>query len=147
MATTAKRPAPNPLRAGLRVGGASEPTVFVIYGASGDLSQRKLLPAIYNLAVRGLLPNRFAVIGYSRSEMDNDAFREFARTAVEKFSRTPVDDHLWQGVRREPPLPVGQLRRGGVQASSASASRRSTPPTGPAGTGSTTSRRPRASSR
>ena len=49
MATTAKRPAPNPLRAGLRVGGASEPTVFVIYGASGDLSQRKLLPAIYNL--------------------------------------------------------------------------------------------------
>jgi hypothetical protein len=51
MATTAKRPAPNPLRAGLRVGGASEPTVFVIYGASGDLSQRKLLPAIYNLAV------------------------------------------------------------------------------------------------
>jgi len=96
MATTAKRPAPNPLRAGLRVGGASEPTVFVIYGASGDLSQRKLLPAIYNLAVRGLLPNRFAVIGYARSEMDNDAFREFARTAVEKFSRTPVDDHLWR---------------------------------------------------
>ena len=96
MATTAKRPAPNPLRAGLRVGGASEPTVFVIYGASGDLSQRKLLPAIYNLAVRGLLPNRFAVIGYARSEMDNDAFREYARTAVEKFSRTPVDDHLWR---------------------------------------------------
>jgi len=96
MATTAKRPAPNPLRAGLRVGGASDPTVFVIYGASGDLSQRKLLPAIYNLAVRGLLPNRFAVIGYSRREMDNDSFREFARTAVEKFSRTPVDDHLWQ---------------------------------------------------
>jgi glucose-6-phosphate 1-dehydrogenase len=97
MATTAKRPAPNPLRSGLRVGGASVPTVFVIYGASGDLSQRKLLPAIYNLAVRGLLPNRFAVIGYARSEMDNDAFRAFARAAVEKFSRTPVDDHLWQG--------------------------------------------------
>jgi len=96
MATTAKRPAPNPLRAGLRVGGASEPTVFVIYGATGDLSQRKLLPAIYNLAVRGLLPNRFAVIGYARSEMDNEAFRDFARAAVEKFSRTPVDDHLWQ---------------------------------------------------
>ncbi len=96
MATTAKRPAPNPLRAGLRVGGASVPTVFVIYGASGDLSQRKLLPAIYNLAVRGLLPNRFAVIGYARSDMDNESFREFARAAVEKFSRTPVDDHLWQ---------------------------------------------------
>ena len=96
MATTAKRPAPNPLRTGLRVGGASEPTVFVIYGASGDLAQRKLLPAIYNLAVRGLLPSRFAVIGYARSEMDNEGFREFARAAVEKFSRTPVDDHLWQ---------------------------------------------------
>jgi len=113
MATTAKRPAPNPLRAGLRVGGASEPTVFVIYGATGDLSQRKLLPAIYNLAVRGLLPNRFAVIGYARSEMDNEAFRDFARAAVEKFSRTPVDDHL-AGVLRDPALPVGGVRRGGV---------------------------------
>ncbi|HYX84212.1 MAG TPA: glucose-6-phosphate dehydrogenase [Gaiellales bacterium] len=96
MATTARRPAENPLRIGLRVGGATEPAVFVIYGASGDLSQRKLLPAIYNLAVRGLLPNRFAVIGYARSEMDDDGFREFARSAVEKFSRTPVDDHLWR---------------------------------------------------
>ena len=115
MATTAKRPGPNPLRAGLRVGGASEPTVFVIYGASGDLSQRKLLPAIYNLAVRGLLPSRFAVVGYARSEMDNDGFREFARAARREVlanagRRPPV-----AGVRRDAPLPVGQLRRGRLQ--------------------------------
>jgi glucose-6-phosphate 1-dehydrogenase len=96
MATTAKRPAPNPLRAGLRAGGATEPAAFVIYGATGDLAQRKLLPAIYNLAVRGLLPNRFAVVGYARSEMTDDEFRAFARAAVERFSRTPVDAHFWE---------------------------------------------------
>jgi glucose-6-phosphate 1-dehydrogenase len=95
MATTAKRPAPNPLRAGLRAGGATEPAAFVIFGATGDLAQRKLLPAIYNLAVRGLLPNRFAVVGYARSEMSDDEFRAFARAAVERFSRTPVDAHFW----------------------------------------------------
>ena len=115
MATTAKRPAPNPLRAGLRVGGASEPTVFVIYGASGDLSQRKLLPAIYNLAVRGLLPNRFAVIGYARSEMDNDDLPRIrphgGREVLANAGRRPP----LAGVRREPALPAGELRRGGVQ--------------------------------
>jgi glucose-6-phosphate 1-dehydrogenase len=95
MTTAAKRPAENPLRVGLRVGGATEPAAFVIFGATGDLAQRKLLPAIYNLAVRGLLPNRFAVVGYARSKMTDDEFRAFARSAVERFSRTPVDGHFW----------------------------------------------------
>ena len=66
------RPEDNPLREGLRVGGASEPALFTIFGATGDLAQRKLLPAIYNLAKRGLLPPRFGVIGYARTDMGDD---------------------------------------------------------------------------
>jgi glucose-6-phosphate 1-dehydrogenase len=85
----------NPLRAGLRLGGASVPAVFVIFGASGDLAQRKLLPAIYNLAVRGLLPPRFAVVGYARTEMSDDEYRNFAKAAIESHSRTPIDEHFW----------------------------------------------------
>ena len=94
------------------MGGASQPTVFVIYGASGDLSQRKLLPAIYNPPSAASC-NRFAVIGYSRSEMDTRPPR-IRRTAVEKFSRTPVDDRLWRAFAQTS-LPGWQLRRGGVK--------------------------------
>ena len=89
------RPADNPLRVGLRVGGASEPTVFTIFGATGDLAQRKLLPGIYNLAVRGLLPAQFALVGYARTDMSDEAFRRFARAAIESHSRTPVDEKFW----------------------------------------------------
>jgi glucose-6-phosphate 1-dehydrogenase len=89
------RPADNPLRVGLRVGGASEPTVFTIFGATGDLAQRKLLPGIYNLAVRGLLPAQFALVGYARTGMSDEAFRRFARAAIESHSRTPVDEKFW----------------------------------------------------
>jgi glucose-6-phosphate 1-dehydrogenase len=85
----------NPLRAGLRAGGATTPTAFVIFGATGDLAQRKLLPAIYNLAVRGLLPPRFALVGYARTEMTDEQFRAFARAAIESHSRTPIDEHFW----------------------------------------------------
>jgi glucose-6-phosphate 1-dehydrogenase len=94
-ATVQQRADANPLWQGLRHGGASIPTAFVIFGATGDLAQRKLLPAIYNLAVRGLLPTRFAVVGFARTEMTDDEFRNFARAAIESHSRTPVDDHFW----------------------------------------------------
>jgi len=77
------------------VGGATEPALFTIFGATGDLSQRKLLPAIYNLAQRGLLPAQFALVGYSRTQMDDASFRRFARAAIEAHSRTPVDDRFW----------------------------------------------------
>ena len=54
----------------------ADPCVLVIFGGTGDLAKRKLLPAIYNLGARGLLPNRFAVVGYARSEMTDDEYRE-----------------------------------------------------------------------
>ena len=91
----AERTLENPLRAGLRVGGATVPAAFVIFGATGDLAQRKLLPAIYNLGRRGLLPARFALVGYARTEMTDDQYRNFCRAAIESHSRTPIDEHYW----------------------------------------------------
>ncbi|HEY0387001.1 MAG TPA: glucose-6-phosphate dehydrogenase [Gaiellales bacterium] len=88
-------PRDNPLREGLRVGGASEPALFTIFGATGDLAQRKLLPALYNLAKRGLLPPRFGVVGYARTEMGDDGFRRFAKAAIEAHSRTEMDERFW----------------------------------------------------
>ena len=62
--------------------------VLVIFGASGDLTKRKLIPALYNLALEKRLPERFAVVGYARSEMTHEAFRDKMRDAVKEFSRT-----------------------------------------------------------
>jgi glucose-6-phosphate 1-dehydrogenase len=71
--------------------------VVVIFGASGDLTKRKLIPALYNLALEKRLPERFAVVGYARSEMSHDAFREKMRQAVKDFSRTGLSDGaLWR---------------------------------------------------
>jgi glucose-6-phosphate 1-dehydrogenase len=67
------------------------PTTMVIFGASGDLAKRKLLPAIYNLAHEGALPERFNLIGCARSEWSDDEFRDVAREAITKFSRRPPD--------------------------------------------------------
>src|SRR5436309_13053718 len=68
------------------------PTTLVIFGASGDLAKRKLLPAIYNLAHEGALPERFNLIGCARSEWSDDEFREVARDSITKFSRRTPDD-------------------------------------------------------
>ena len=72
------------------------PQTAVVFGASGDLTRRKILPALYNLAREGLLPERYAVVGYARTEWDDEAFRAHARRAVQEFSRTPVDEDVWK---------------------------------------------------
>ncbi|HET7514287.1 MAG TPA: glucose-6-phosphate dehydrogenase, partial [Gaiella sp.] len=59
--------AANPLAQGLGIRRQPDPCALVVFGASGDLTKRKLLPALYSLAVRGLLPERFAVVGVARS--------------------------------------------------------------------------------
>jgi glucose-6-phosphate 1-dehydrogenase len=70
--------------------------VLVIFGASGDLTQRKLMPALYNLALEGRLPERFSVIGYARSEMTHEAFRGKMHESVGQFSRTGLkDEAVW----------------------------------------------------
>jgi glucose-6-phosphate 1-dehydrogenase len=67
------------------------PTTLVIFGGTGDLGQRKLLPAIYNLAHEGALPERFNLIGVSRSDMSDDEYRTMARESIEQHSRRPPD--------------------------------------------------------
>src|SRR3954470_462420 len=80
----------NPLVEGLeRV--PIHPTTLVIFGATGDLAHRKLLPAIYNLAHEGALPERFNLIGVSRSEMSDDEYRKMARESIEENSRREPD--------------------------------------------------------
>ncbi|MDX6477110.1 MAG: glucose-6-phosphate 1-dehydrogenase, partial [Gaiellaceae bacterium] len=70
------------------------PTTMVIFGASGDLAKRKLLPAIYNLAHEGALPERFNLIGVSRGELSDDEFREQARESITEFSRRDADEKV-----------------------------------------------------
>jgi glucose-6-phosphate 1-dehydrogenase len=73
----------------------AEPQAVVIFGASGDLTRRKLLPAFFHLFKEGLLPRGFAVVGYARTEMSDDDFRTRAREAVKEFGRCDVDED-WQ---------------------------------------------------
>ena len=86
----------NPLREGLRLARTPEPACLVIFGASGDLTARKLMPALYNLALQHLLPASFAVIGSARRAMTADAFRKELHDAVAEFSRTrPINEEVW----------------------------------------------------
>ena len=94
--TLAQAPA-NPLIAGLERMPVP-PTTLTIFGATGDLSRRKLLPAIYNLAHEGSLPERFNLVGISRREQSDDDFREFARESITSFSRRPPDETVLDGL-------------------------------------------------
>ncbi len=73
-----------------------EPAILVVFGASGDLTYRKLIPAIYNLFLDGERPERFAVLGLDRVEMTDEAFRQHLRQGVNEFSRRgKADDARW----------------------------------------------------
>src|SRR5262249_47388103 len=73
------------------------PCVLVIFGASGDLTKRLLMPAIYNLACDGLLPKQFALVGVGRSELSAEKFREKMTEDIKTFStRTKFDEGVWQ---------------------------------------------------
>jgi glucose-6-phosphate 1-dehydrogenase len=78
----------NPLRAGARMARTAPPCTMVIFGASGDLTRRKLVPALYNLALERLLPQEFTVVGVSRTDESDDEFRKRMREAVDEFSRS-----------------------------------------------------------
>ena len=78
----------NPLRVGLRLSDVPGPSALVIFGGSGDLAHRKLVPALYNLALRGLLPAGFGVIGVGRRDYGGDeGYRKSMRESVAKFTR------------------------------------------------------------
>jgi glucose-6-phosphate 1-dehydrogenase len=85
--------AENPLTEGLeRL--PIHPTTLVIFGATGDLAHRKLLPALYNLAHEGALPERFHLVGVSRSDQEHEEFRAMAREAITQFSRRECNDDV-----------------------------------------------------
>jgi len=89
-------PAENPLRQGMRTARTPQPCTMVIFGAAGDLTRRKLLPALYNLALEGWLPSGFSVVGFARNELTDDAFRDGMKEAVDSFSRRrPVQPTAW----------------------------------------------------
>ena len=83
---------PNPLAEGLHDYRVADPSIMVIFGATGDLSSKKLLPAIYNLAKQRLLPAGFAVVGAAIDDLSDDAYRKRAAEVISEHSRTqPVD--------------------------------------------------------
>ncbi|MGQ0679466.1 MAG: glucose-6-phosphate dehydrogenase [Actinomycetota bacterium] len=73
-----------------------DPQTIVIFGASGDLTRRKAMPALYNLYKEGLLPRDFAVVGFARSPLAADAFRKSVREAVSNHSRSGISDRHWR---------------------------------------------------
>src|SRR5438874_463115 len=74
------------------------PTALVIFGATGDLAHRKLLPALYNLAHEGALPERFELVGVSRRDRPDSDFQAEARESIEKFSRRKPDPDVLEGL-------------------------------------------------
>src|SRR3954453_14387615 len=88
------------------------PTTLAIFGATGDLSSRKLLPALYDLAHDGLLPERFGLVGISRSVMSDEEFRAFAIDAVRRCSRRTPDDAVLTGLFADARYVAGTFDQG-----------------------------------
>lgn len=86
----------NPLREGLSNRAVPQPCSIVIFGATGDLTHRKLIPALYNLAADGELPPAVTVVGFARREKSDDDFRRELEEATRKFSRQTVRDEIWK---------------------------------------------------
>src|SRR3954452_785325 len=87
---------PNPLRSS-QTDKVITPAAMVIFGVSGDLTSRKLMPALYDLAVGQPLPEGFSIVGVSHRDWSDDEFREKMREAVTANARTPVTEDPWQG--------------------------------------------------
>ncbi len=86
----------NPLREGLRISRTPDPCALVVFGASGDLTRRKLFPALYSLAVRNLLPEQFSIVGVSRTQETDARFRGAMKDAVRRFGRDKLDEKVWK---------------------------------------------------
>ena len=74
-----------------------EPCAVVIFGATGDLTHRKLVPALYNLAADGALPPAVSVVGFARRDKSDEVFRKELEEAARKFSRQQINEELWTG--------------------------------------------------
>jgi glucose-6-phosphate 1-dehydrogenase len=91
-----QQPLANPLREGIATRSVPEACTVIIFGATGDLTHRKLIPALYNIAADGELPPELAVVGFARRPKTDDEFRAELEEAARKHSRQGVRDELWQ---------------------------------------------------
>ena len=85
----------NPFREDLVARSLAEPCTVVIFGATGDLTHRKLIPALYNLAVDGELPTGVKIIGFARREKSDEEFRSGLAEINRKVSRSGLDERVW----------------------------------------------------
>ncbi|HWA09278.1 MAG TPA: glucose-6-phosphate dehydrogenase [Opitutaceae bacterium] len=88
----------HPFLHGLSKHRGAPPTVVVIFGASGDLTARKLIPAVYNLSVDNLLPSDFYLVGYGRTAIPDEKFRQLSADAIKEFSRRELKDENWNRI-------------------------------------------------
>jgi glucose-6-phosphate 1-dehydrogenase len=93
-------PALNPLSEGLRLRRRPDPCALAIFGASGDLTKRKLFPALYSLAYRHLLPENFAVVGVARTPQTTAQFAAAMKQAVKDFARDPFRQDVWDSLAK-----------------------------------------------
>jgi glucose-6-phosphate 1-dehydrogenase len=94
--TRADRGAENPLREGLRLERVPDPNVFVLFGATGDLAHRKVIPAVFQLWRTHLLPHEFTIVCVGRRPYTDEAFRDELKASLDKYSRVlPVDPEAW----------------------------------------------------
>jgi glucose-6-phosphate 1-dehydrogenase len=92
----APRPADNPLREGLRLERVPDPCAFVLFGATGDLAHRKVIPALYQLSRTHLLPHELSIVAVGRRQYTDEAFREELKGSLDRYSRAlPVDRDAW----------------------------------------------------
>ena len=91
----------NPLLDGLRIEPTPDPTTLVIFGASGDLTRRKLLPALYQLMRGQRLPVRFTVLGVARSEMSDEQFRQQLHDSLKEFAGVAKPDEVSNALAAE----------------------------------------------
>ncbi|MEI6591007.1 MAG: glucose-6-phosphate dehydrogenase, partial [Actinomycetes bacterium] len=90
-------PGRNPLRDSddRRLNRIAGPSGLIIFGVTGDLSRKKLMPAVYDLANRGLLPPGFALVGFARRDWADEDFSQVVHDSVKEFARTPWSEEVW----------------------------------------------------
>jgi len=76
----------------------ADPCVMVIFGASGDLTKRKLIPALLNLAAAKLLPEQFAIIGLANIDQTTDTFRRYLTDEINRYASCPVTPEMWNWI-------------------------------------------------
>jgi len=87
----------------------AEPQAVVIFGASGDLTKRKLLPAFFHLYIEGMLPDAFAIVGYARTELSDEQFRETALSSLRRYARCEVSGDAWEGFQERLSYVTGEF--------------------------------------